>query len=70
MPFGYRWCSPRSTSLTNQDCSDSPAGTGKRGIRLAPSVNVTSQRSAIARVLSHASGSSRHTWRICSGLFR
>ncbi|CPU66952.1 Uncharacterised protein [Mycobacteroides abscessus] len=32
MPFGYRRCSPRSTSLTNQLVSSSPSGTGNRGM--------------------------------------
>jgi hypothetical protein len=70
IPPGYRPCSPRSTSWTNHDCSLSPSGTGKRGMRFAPSVNETSQRSAMTSVLSQASGSSRQTWRISSGDLR
>ena len=55
----------------NQDRSSSPSGHSNRGMkRPSPSVKVTSHRSAISRVLSHASGRSRQTSRICAGLLR
>ncbi len=45
--------SPRSTSWRSHVSSVSPSGTGNRGINVSwPSVNVTSQRSAISRVVA------------------
>ena len=71
MPSGNRRRSPVSTSLTNQDSSFSPGGQGKRGMKVpAPSVKEMSQRSAMARVLSQASGSSANSARISAGDFR
>ena len=70
-PFGNRWCSPRSTSLTSHDSSVSPSGTGARGMRSCPSVNPTSTRSAISSVLSQASGNcGSHCARISAGDLR
>ena len=71
MPFGQRLCSPRSTSLTNQEVSSSPGGSGNRGIRSAPSVKDTSHCSAISSVLSQAEASSPvNSARISAALFR
>jgi hypothetical protein len=60
---------PAATSFSNQLASVSPSGTGNRGMRSRCS-KLTSQRSAMSSVLSHASGWSRKRWRICAADLR